>query len=93
MKQIIIIPWHFFFTSLRKQPLNSREEWLASFAFDDPGVTLLPDALVSLEQILREALAPEPERDEWEFQVLTELTERKRTSLLQRTTRPQCNRN
>ena len=60
----------------------SREDWVTYFAFDDSGVTLLPDALISLEQVLREALAPQPERDERELEVLAELTERKRASLI-----------
>lgn len=78
----LIISWHFFFTALRKQRLPSREDWLTHFAFDDPGVTLLPDALISLEEVLREALAPEPEREERELEILSELTERKRARLL-----------
>ncbi|HEX2226865.1 MAG TPA: hypothetical protein VHM64_06970 [Candidatus Binatia bacterium] len=78
----LLIPWHYLFWSLRKQRLTSREDWVTYFAFDDPGVTLLPDALISLEQVLREALAPQPERDERELEVLAELTERKRASLV-----------
>lgn len=79
----LVIPWHFFFTSLRKRPLARRERRLTYFAFDDPGVTLLPDVPLSLEKILREALAPEPERDKKELDVLADLTERKRARLLQ----------
>jgi hypothetical protein len=79
----LVIPWHFFFTSLRKQPLTSREDWLTYFAFDDPGVTLLPDVPISLEGVLRDALAPEPKREKQELEVLAELTERKRMRLLQ----------
>ncbi len=78
----LLIPWHYLFWSLRKQHLTSREDWVTYFAFDDPGVTLLPDALISLEQVLRQALAPEPERDERELEVLAELTARKRASLV-----------
>ena len=77
-----VISWHFFFRSLRKQPLLDREDWLTFFAFDHRGVTLLPDVPISLEEILRDALAPEPERDQRELEVLTELTERKRASLV-----------
>jgi hypothetical protein len=78
----LIIPWLFFFTSLRKQRLTSREDWMTYFEFDDPGVTLLPDVPISLEQVLREALTLEPKREERELEVLTELTERKRATLL-----------
>ncbi len=78
----LLIPWHFFFTSLRKQPLTSREDWWTYFAFDDSGVTLLPDVPISLEDVLRHALAPEPERDKRELEVLADLTERKRATLI-----------
>ena len=78
----LVIPWHFFFTSLRKRRLTSREAWLTYFTFDDPGVTLLPDVPTSLEEILRDAFAPEPERDKWELEVLAELAERKRARIL-----------
>jgi hypothetical protein len=78
----LVIAWHFFFTSLRKQSLTNREDRLTYFEFDDPGVTLLPDAPISLEQVLREALAPEPEREQRELEVLTKVTERKRARLI-----------
>ena len=78
----IVIPWHFFYTSLRRQPLPDREDWLTYFAFDDPGVLLLPDAPISLEGVLREALALEPDREKQELDILAELTERKRARLL-----------
>ena len=42
------------------------------------GVTLLPEAPISLEQVLREALSPEPEREKQELEVMAEPTERKR---------------
>jgi hypothetical protein len=77
----LVIPWHFFFRSLRKQLLTSREDWLTYFAFDDPGVTLLPDVPISLEEILRDALTLKQERDKRELEVLAELTERKRARL------------
>jgi hypothetical protein len=79
----LIIPWHFFFTSLRKHPLTSRDDRLTYFAFDERGVTVLPDVPISLEEVLREALAPEPEREKQELEILAELTERKRARLLQ----------
>jgi hypothetical protein len=78
----LLIPWHFFFTAIRKQVEDERWEWLTYFAFDDRGVLLLPDAPISLEDVLRAAFAPEPEREDREFEVLAELTERKCATLI-----------
>jgi hypothetical protein len=78
----LIISWHFFFSSLRRQAPAEREDWVMAFEFDDRGVALQADSDISLEQVLRCALAPQPAREEHELRILAELTERKRARLV-----------
>jgi hypothetical protein len=78
----LVIPWHFFFTALRQQPQTDRKDWITNFAFNDAGVALIHDTIISLEDVLRAAFAPQPEREKRELEVLAELIMRKRATLV-----------